>query len=103
MEIPRRVFRERRRLFVRFLLGFGSKVVITGDQSQKDLPRDAKSGLDVAIQVLKKVEDIAFCQLTSKDVVRHPLVQKIVQAYDEYEKKQKPEKKEKYVRKDRRR
>ena len=84
-------------------IGFGSKVVITGDQSQKDLPRDAKSGLDVAIQVLKKVEDIAFCQLTSKDVVRHPLVQKIVQAYDEYEKKQKPEKKEKYVRKDRRR
>ena len=84
-------------------IGFGSKVVITGDQSQKDLPHDAKSGLDVAIQVLRKVEDIAFCQLTSKDVVRHPLVQKIVQAYDEYEKKQKPEKKEKYVRKDRRR
>ena len=84
-------------------IGFGSKVVITGDQSQKDLPRDAKSGLDVAIQVLRKVEDIAFCQLTSKDVVRHPLVQKIVQAYDDYEKKQKPEKKEKYVRKDRRR
>lgn len=84
-------------------IGFGSKVVITGDQSQKDLPRDAKSGLDVAIQVLRKVEDIAFSQLTSKDVVRHPLVQKIVQAYDDYEKKQKPEKKEKYVRKDRRR
>ena len=84
-------------------IGFGSKVVITGDQSQKDLPRDAKSGLDVAIQVLRKVENIAFCQLTSKDVVRHPLVQKIVQAYDDYEKKQKPEKKEKYVRKDRRR
>ena len=84
-------------------IGFGSKVVITGDQSQKDLPHDAKSGLDVAIQVLRKVEDIAFCQLTSKDVVRHPLVQKIVQAYDDYEKKQKPEKKEKYVRKDRRR
>ena len=83
-------------------IGFGSKVVITGDQSQKDLPHDAKSGLDVAIQVLRKVEDIAFCQLTSKDVVRHPLVQKIVQAYDDYEKKQKPEKKEKYVRKDRR-
>ena len=84
-------------------IGFGSKVVITGDQSQKDLPHDAKSGLDVAIQVLRKVEDIAFCQLTSKDVVRHPLVQKIVQAYDDYEKKQKPEMKEKYVRKDRRR
>ena len=84
-------------------IGFGSKVVITGDKSQKDLPHDAKSGLDVAIQVLRKVEDIAFCQLTSKDVVRHPLVQKIVQAYDDYEKKQKPEKKEKYVRKDRRR
>lgn len=72
-------------------IGFGSKVIVTGDASQKDLPRDAVSGLDVAMKVLKKIDDIGFCQLTSKDVVRHPLVQQIVQAYDAYEKKQKPE------------
>jgi phosphate starvation-inducible PhoH-like protein len=64
-------------------IGFGSKVIVTGDSSQKDLPADAKSGLDVAMQVLKKVDGIAFCELTSKDVVRHPLVQQIVQAYEE--------------------
>ena len=68
-------------------IGFGSKVVVTGDASQKDLPSGTRSGLDVAMQVLKKVEGIAFCELTSKDVVRHPLVQKIVQAYEDYEKK----------------
>ena len=72
-------------------IGFGSKVIITGDASQKDLPRDTTSGLDVAMKVLKKIDDIGFCQLTSKDVVRHPLGQQIVQAYDAYEKKQKPE------------
>lgn len=72
-------------------IGFGSKVVITGDMTQKDLPSGAQSGLDVAVKVLGKVEEIAFCTLTSKDVVRHPLVQKIVQAYEEYEKKQRPE------------
>lgn len=69
-------------------IGFGSKVVITGDQTQKDLPTGAPSGLDTAMKVLGKVEDISFCQLTSKDVVRHPLVQKIVTAYEEYEKKE---------------
>ena len=68
-------------------IGFGSKVIVTGDSSQKDLPSGQKSGLEVALQVLKKVEGIAVCQLTSKDVVRHPLVQKIVQAYEVYEKK----------------
>ena len=72
-------------------IGFGSKVIVTGDASQKDLPSGTRSGLDVAIQELKKVDGISFCELTSKDVVRHPLVQKIVQAYDEYEKKAKPE------------
>ena len=66
-------------------IGFGSKVIITGDQTQKDLPGGAASGLDVAIKVLKKVDDIGFCYLTSSDVVRHPLVQKIVKAYDDYE------------------
>jgi len=73
-------------------IGFGSKVVVTGDASQKDLPSGAKSGLDVAVKVLGKVEDIAFCNLTSKDVVRHPLVQKIVKAYEEYETKETTEK-----------
>ena len=66
-------------------IGFGSKVIVTGDQTQKDLPSGAVSGLDVAVRVLKKVEGIGFCYLTSSDVVRHPLVQKIVQAYDDYE------------------
>ena len=88
-------------------IGFGSKVIVTGDLSQKDLPSGTRSGLDVALRVLRKVEDIAFCELTNKDVVRHPLVQKIVQAYDEYEKKEKPEekevRKEKFGRNDRRR
>lgn len=68
-------------------IGFGSKVIVTGDTTQKDLPGSVQSGLDVAMKVLRKVEGIAFCELTSKDVVRHPLVQKIVQAYDNYEKK----------------
>ena len=68
-------------------IGFGSKVIITGDKTQKDLPSSMTSGLDVAMKVLKNVEGISFCELTSKDVVRHPLVQKIVQAYEEYEKK----------------
>lgn len=66
-------------------IGFGSKVVVTGDDSQKDLPAGTRSGLDVACRVLRNVEGIAFCALTSKDVVRHPLVQKIVQAYENYE------------------
>lgn len=66
-------------------IGFGSKVVVTGDVTQKDLPPDAKSGLDVAARVLKGVEGISFCSLTSKDVVRHPLVQQIVKAYETYE------------------
>ncbi len=71
-------------------IGFGSKVVVTGDATQKDLPKDAVSGLDVAMKVLHKIEDIGFCTLTSKDVVRHPLVQQIVQAYEAYEKKNTP-------------
>ncbi len=67
-------------------IGFGSKVVITGDRTQKDLPSDMTSGLDVAARVLGKIDEIGFCELSSKDVVRHPLVQKIVQAYETYEK-----------------
>ena len=66
-------------------IGFGSKVVITGDSTQKDLPAGQKSGLDVAIKVLSKLDDIGMIKLTSKDVVRHPLVAKIVKAYEDYE------------------
>lgn len=68
-------------------IGFGSKVVITGDETQKDLPAGQASGLDVAVNVVKNIEDISICRLTSKDVVRHPLVQRIVKAYEEYESK----------------
>lgn len=70
-------------------IGFGSKVIVTGDQTQKDLPAGAVSGLDTAVKILKRVDEIGFCYLNSSDVVRHPLVQKIVQAYDEYESKKK--------------
>lgn len=70
-------------------IGFGSKAVITGDATQKDLAPDAESGLDVAVKVLKSVDEIGICHLTGKDVVRHPLVQKIVNAYEEYENRQK--------------
>ncbi|MGN0166842.1 MAG: PhoH family protein [Acetatifactor sp.] len=80
-------------------IGFGSKVIITGDASQKDLAPGTKSGLDVATRVLGKIDDIAFCNLTSRDVVRHPLVQKIVKAYDDYEAKEKNRSREKYGRK----
>lgn len=68
-------------------IGFGSKVVITGDATQKDLPAGQTSGLDVAINVVKNIDDINVCRLTSRDVVRHPLVQRIVKAYEEYEQK----------------
>ena len=63
-------------------IGFGS-----GDETQKDLPNGQTSGLDVAVRVVGKINDIGVCRLTSKDVVRHPLVQKIVKAYEEYETK----------------
>ena len=70
-------------------IGFGSKVVITGDSTQKDLPSGTISGLDVAVKVVKDLEGINICTLTSKDVVRHPLVQKIVKAYEDYENRNK--------------
>ena len=75
-------------------IGFGSNVIVTGDQTQKDLPAGAVSGLDTAVRVLKRIDDIGFCYLSSSDVVRHPLVQKIVQAYDDYETKKKTGEKE---------
>lgn len=70
-------------------IGFGSKVVITGDLSQKDLPFSTESGLEQAASVLKDVEEIGFSYLTNKDVVRHPLVQKIVHAYEKFEAREK--------------
>ena len=66
-------------------IGFGSKAIITGDLSQKDLPKDTKSGLEVALKVLKSIDEISVINFSSEDVVRHPLVQKIVNAYDEYD------------------
>ena len=68
-------------------LGFGSKIVITGDVTQIDLPGDKTSGLKDAIRVLEDVKDIAICRLTSADVVRHALVQEIINAYEKAEKK----------------
>ena len=70
-------------------IGFGSKVIVTGDRTQKDLPAGETSGLDVALRILGKVEGISICELTNQDVVRHPLVQRIVEAYEVYEKSQK--------------
>jgi len=69
-------------------IGFGSKVIVTGDRTQKDLPQNVTSGLDIAIKVLGKMEDIGFVYLDNNDVVRHPLVQKIVKAYEEYDNNQ---------------
>jgi phosphate starvation-inducible PhoH-like protein len=66
-------------------IGFGSKVVVTGDITQVDLPYDKKSGLREVIKILKDIDDIQFIYLTEKDVVRHELVQKIIRAYDNYE------------------
>ncbi len=68
-------------------LGFGSKIVITGDVTQIDLPDDKTSGLKDAIRVLEGVDDIAICRLTSADVVRHALVQQIIDAYEKAAKK----------------
>ena len=68
-------------------LGFGSKIVITGDVTQIDLPADKTSGLKDAIRVLENVKDIKICRLTSADVVRHSLVQEIINAYEKADKK----------------
>ena len=80
-------------------IGFGSKAIITGDLTQKDLPFDSISGLEEAVRVLGKIPDIGICKLTNKDVVRHPLVQQIVTAYDKYEESKNRKKKEKTPRK----
>ncbi len=67
-------------------IGFGSRAVVAGDITQVDLPDGKKSGLKEAQRVLGGIDDISFCILTEKDVVRHPLVQKIITAYDKYDK-----------------
>ena len=76
--------REQMKMFLT-RLGFGSKVVITGDITQIDLPGDKPSGLREAMRVLDGVEDIAICRLTGADVVRHVLVQRIIEAYEKFE------------------
>lgn len=68
-------------------IGFGSKIVITGDLTQKDLPRGVVSGLETAVSILGNIEGIGISRLTNRDVVRHPLVQQIVKAYEDYENK----------------
>ena len=78
--------REQMKMFLT-RLGFGSKIVITGDVTQIDLPGDKVSGLKDAIRVLEDVKDIAICRLTSADVVRHALVQRIIHAYEKAEQK----------------
>ncbi len=76
--------REQMKMFLT-RLGFGSKIVITGDVTQIDLPTDKVSGLKDAVRVLEGVEDIAICRLTAQDVVRHVLVQRIINAYEKAE------------------
>lgn len=78
-------------------LGFGSKIVITGDVTQIDLPHDKVSGLKDALRVLESVKDIAICKLTSADVVRHALVQEIINAYERADKKEPVKKSEKVL------
>jgi phosphate starvation-inducible protein PhoH and related proteins len=72
-------------------IGFGTKAVVTGDVSQIDLPKSAKSGLIEAQRILKQVKGIAFCKFTSADVVRHPLVARIVDAYDREQSRPEPD------------
>ena len=81
--------REQMKMFLT-RLGFNSKIVITGDVTQIDLPADKTSGLKDAVRILDGVEDIAICRLTASDVVRHVLVQRIIAAYEKMERAAKP-------------
>ena len=87
--------REQMKMFLT-RLGFGSKIVITGDVTQIDLPDDKVSGLKDAIRVLEGVKDIAICRLTSADVVRHALVQQIINAYEKAAQKTEVKKPQKF-------
>ena len=80
--------REQMKMFLT-RLGFGSKIVITGDITQIDLPGDKPSGLKDAMKILKGVEGVSICQLTQQDVVRHVMVQRIIEAYARFEEKRK--------------
>ena len=80
--------REQMKMFLT-RMGFGSKVVITGDVTQIDLPADKASGLKEAMKVLRDVEGVAICKLTKEDVVRHVMVQRIIEAYAKFEEKKK--------------
>ena len=80
--------REQMKMFLT-RMGFGSKVVITGDVTQIDLPADKTSGLKEAMKVLRDVEGVAICRLTKEDVVRHVMVQRIIEAYAKFEEKKK--------------
>ena len=80
--------REQMKMFLT-RMGFGSKVVITGDVTQIDLPTDKVSGLKEAMKVLRYVEGVAICRLTKEDVVRHVMVQRIIEAYAKFEEKKK--------------
>ncbi len=86
LDVAQNTTKEQMKMFLT-RLGFGSKIVITGDVTQIDLPGDKTSGLKDAIRVLENVRDIAICRLTSADVVRHALVQEIINAYEKAEKK----------------
>ena len=68
-------------------MGFGSKVVVTGDVTQVDLPKGKKSGLIEASRILKNVKGVDFCRLNDLDVVRHEMVKRIIKAYDNYYKR----------------
>ncbi len=72
-------------------LGFGSRMIVTGDMTQVDLPRDQRSGLIVVGEILDSVEGIEFVRFSGADVVRHKLVQRIVEAYDEHSQRSAPE------------
>ena len=87
--------REQMKMFLT-RLGFGSKIVITGDITQVDLPPEKTSGLREVLHVLNGIDDIAICRLTGSDVVRHALVQKIVAAYDKFEQNRLPAEPKKY-------
>ena len=76
--------REQMKMFLT-RIGFGSRAIVTGDITQIDLPTGKSSGLKEAERVLKNIEDLEFCYLTEKDVVRHPLVQRIIKAYAKYD------------------
>ena len=80
--------REQMKMFLT-RMGFGSKVVITGDVTQIDLPSDKVSGLKEAMKVLRDVEGVAICKLTKEDVVRHVMVQRIIEAYAKFEERKK--------------